>query len=264
MRSSNEAVSQRRDRILDYISSTGRTTTELVAKEFGVSIMTARRDLLYLMEKKLISKSSSGLFMVDNNTVFMKDFNFRLSHHMTEKQAMARECLKLIKDGDLIGTDASTSVLTLCQMLPQEYQLTLVTLSQVLPLMMEHHPNATIVSTGGISLKGHASYVGSIALSALSAFHFDKSFLSTSAFDPALGLCDYSEELNNKAKLMERSRESYLLCDSSKLEKKSLHYLFIPANITAIITDWKVSQEQLDNLYRHDYNVIVAPKPVEI
>ena len=96
MRSSNEAVSQRRDKILDYISATGRTSTEIVAKEFGVSVMTARRDLLYLMEKRLISKSSSGLFKVDNNTVFMKDFNFRLKHHLAEKQAIARECLKLV------------------------------------------------------------------------------------------------------------------------------------------------------------------------
>lgn len=260
MRSSNEAVSQRRDKILDYISATGRTSTEIVAKEFGVSVMTARRDLLYLMEKRLISKSSSGLFKVDNNTVFMKDFNFRLKHHLAEKQAIARECLKLVRDGDLIGTDASTSVLTLCKMLPTEYKLTLVTLSQVLPIVMENHSNATIVSTGGISLKGHASYVGSIALSTLSAFHFDKSFLSTSAFDPALGLCDYSEELSNKSKLIEQSNETYLLCDSSKFEKNSLHYLFIPANITAIITDWKISQEQLDNLRRHNYHVIVAPE----
>lgn len=260
MRSSNEAVSQRRDKILDYISATGRTSTEIVAKEFGVSVMTARRDLLYLMEKRLISKSSSGLFKVDNNTVFMKDFNFRLKHHLAEKQAIARECLKLVRDGDLIGTDASTSVLTLCKMLPTEYKLTLVTLSQVLPIVMENHSNATIVSTGGISLKGHASYVGSIALSTLSAFHFDKSFLSTSAFDPALGLCDYSEELSNKSKLIEQSNETYLLYDSSKFEKKSLHYLFIPTNITAIITDWKISQEQLDNLRRHNYHVIVAPE----
>ena len=104
-----------------------------------------------------------GLFKVDNNTVFMKDFNFRLKHHLAEKQAIARECLKLVRDGDLIGTDASTSVLTLCKMLPTEYKLTLVTLSQVLPIVMENHSNATIVSTGGISLKGHASYVGSIA-----------------------------------------------------------------------------------------------------
>ena len=145
-------------------------------------------------------------------------------------------------------------------MRPTEYKLTLVTLSQVLPIVMENHSNATIVSTGGISLKGHASYVGSIALSTLSTFHFDKSFLSTSAFDPALGLCDYSEELSNKSKLIEQSNETYLLCDSSKFEKKSLHYLFIPANITAIITDWKISQEQLDNLRRHNYHVIVAPE----
>ena len=45
MRSSNEMVSQRRDKVLDYISTTGKTTTELLAKEFGVSIMTARRNL---------------------------------------------------------------------------------------------------------------------------------------------------------------------------------------------------------------------------
>ena len=259
MRSSNEMVSQRRDKVLDYISTTGKTTTELLAKEFGVSIMTARRDLLYLMEKKLVRKSSSGLFMVDNNTVFMKDFNFRLQQHTPEKQAIARECLQFIKDGDLIGTDASTSVLTLCKMIPQEYRLTLVTLSQMLPMMMEDHPNVTTVSTGGISLKGHASYVGSIAISTLSTFHFDKTFLSTSAFDPALGLCDYSEELSNKSKLMEHSAETYLLCDSSKLGKNSLHYLFIPANITAIITDWKITPEQLSNLHRYNYNVIVAP-----
>ena len=226
MRSSNEMVSQRRDKVLDYISTTGKTTTELLAKEFGVSIMTARRDLLYLMEKKLIRKSSSGLFMVDNNTVFMKDFNFRLQQHTPEKQAIARECLQFIEDGNL---------------------------------MMEDHPNVTTVSTGGISLKGHASYVGSIAISTLSTFHFDKTFLSTSAFDPALGLCDYSEELSNKSKLMEHSAETYLLCDSSKLGKNSLHYLFIPANITAIITDWKITPEQLSNLHRYNYNVIVAP-----
>lgn len=259
MRSSNEVVAQRRDKVLEYISTTGRTTTELLAKEFGVSIMTARRDLLYLSEKNLIRKSSSGLFMVDNNTVSIRDFNFRLQHHLPEKQAIARECLRFIQDGDLIGTDASTSVLTLCRKIPRDYRLTLITLSQILPMMMENHPNVTVVSTGGISLKGHASYVGSIAVSTLSSFHFDRAFLSTSAFDPALGLCDYPEELDIKSNLIKHSAETYLLCDSSKLGKNSLHYLFSPANITAIITDWKITSEQLDNLRRYNYNVIVAP-----
>ena len=236
MRSSNEMVSSRRDKVLDYISTTGRTTTELLAKDGGHR---------------------------DNNTVFMKDFNFRLQQHLPEKQAIARACLQFIKDGDLIGTDASTSVLALCKMIPMEYHLTLVTLSQMLPMIMEDHPNVTAVSTGGISLKGHASYVGSIAISTLSSFHFDKSFLSTSAFDPALGLCDYSEELSNKSKLMEHSTETYLLCDSSKLGKNSLHYLFIPADITAIITDWNITPSQLDNLHKYHYHVIVAPPVAE-
>ena len=35
MRSSNEAVSQRRDKILDYISATGRTSTEIVLWKNG-------------------------------------------------------------------------------------------------------------------------------------------------------------------------------------------------------------------------------------
>ena len=63
MRSSNEAVSQRRDKILDYISATGRTSTEIVAKEFGVSVMTARRDLLYLMEKRLMTEPEAHRFI---------------------------------------------------------------------------------------------------------------------------------------------------------------------------------------------------------
>ena len=149
------------------------------------------------MEKRLISKSSSGLFKVDNNTVFMKIS----TSAQTPSGGKAGNCQRMPEISQRRGFDWNGREYKRPDPLQNASHGLQADISYPGPGSSHRNgepSNATIVSTGGISLKGHASYVGSIALSTLSAFHFDKSFLSTSAFDPTLGLCDYSEELSNK------------------------------------------------------------------
>jgi len=261
MKSSNEAIRMRRENIVDYILEVGQVSMDSLSEKFGVSVLTIRRDLLYLVEKHLVKKNEYNQYIAYEDVALIIGYDQRMRTNLREKTAIANKALEFVKEGDFLGVDSSSTTLILCKMFTHMQNLSVVTTSQILPIMLENYNNITMMSTGGVALRGHASYVGPITLSTISMFHYDKVFLSTSALDANLGFGDVSEELNLKTKFIERADQSFVLCDSSKFGKRSMHYLFSVVNVSVIITDWKISDSELQKLEYRGYTVVVAPEP---
>jgi len=258
MKNSINVINQRREYIVEYINKVGRTSVEMLAEKLNVSLATIRRDLVFLEEHQLIKKTPYGLYTGSNDIVSFNGYEKRICINQFEKQAIAKLALKFIQNGDFIGMDASTTVIELCKLLPNDIDISLVTNSQLIPFLLMNKPSIQVISTGGVSSPSHASNVGGITNSVISMFHYDKVFISANAFDPNLGICDKSEEIAIKTSFIRAAEKSYLLCDSSKFMKKSLYFTLI-RNFDAIITDWKIDKNILKRLQDMGHNILIAP-----
>ena len=98
------------------------------------------------------------------------------------------------------------------------------------------NPSAKIFLVGGEYLPHYGMNVGDLTKQMLSHFHFDRAFISCSSVDLGEGFA-YTNELDTlaiKTFAIENSDRSFLLIDSSKLNKKGFCKLDCLANFEKI------------------------------
>ncbi|UOK56406.1 DeoR/GlpR family DNA-binding transcription regulator [Bacillus sp. OVS6] len=95
--------------ILDYLKENKRITADQICSLYDVSKDTARRDLVKLEEQKLIIRTRGGAILPSSHTE-IKDYQNRLQTVSYEKELIGKKAASLIREGDRIILDASTTV----------------------------------------------------------------------------------------------------------------------------------------------------------
>ncbi|MCD8248317.1 MAG: DeoR/GlpR family DNA-binding transcription regulator [Lachnospiraceae bacterium] len=113
MKNNRRDVDNRHRRILDMIRARGEVKVEELTREFGVSAMTARRDLQYMEQEGLLSRTHGG-------AVSLERANTRLTQD--EKTVLCRDRIseyasRLVDDGDRLFINGSLTALNLLKYL---------------------------------------------------------------------------------------------------------------------------------------------------
>ena len=96
-----------------------------LADRFGVSLVTVRKDLERLERRRLLRRVRGGA--VPAPSPDEGAFEMRLQLHVAEKVAIAREAARMVKDGDAIAVDGSTTCYFLIKELLDRRGLVVVT-----------------------------------------------------------------------------------------------------------------------------------------
>lgn len=94
--------------MLSLLQEKGHMKIEELAEHLYVSPSTVRRKLSELQEKGLVTRMHGGVRINDENN-FFPSFTFRSHQNSLEKKKIALAAVRLIKNGDLIFLDGSTS-----------------------------------------------------------------------------------------------------------------------------------------------------------
>lgn len=98
-----------------------------------------------------------------------------------EKQRIAREAVMMIKPGDRILLDASTTAWYMASHLP-DMPLTVLTNSTRVAAELSGKERIEVFSTGGQLSRRSMSYVGHLAERSLELYHVDKMFFPAKGF----------------------------------------------------------------------------------
>src|ERR1700761_1622034 len=98
---------ERRARLLDALKA-GEVDVDNLARRFGVSASTVRRDLQQLSEANAVHRTYGGAIL--NGRAAETTLEERLAVQGQEKQAIARAAIDLIEDGDTLILDAGSTV----------------------------------------------------------------------------------------------------------------------------------------------------------
>ncbi len=232
----------RKNKIKDILIERKSITVTELSKTFDVTEETIRRDLKFLEDEGFLTRTYGGAFIqsgVENNvTVELREVAYTKS-----KDAIAKECRKLIHNGDSIFLDASTTSLFVARAI-SDMRLTVVTNSLLIIDQLTELDNIRVVCVGGTLSRDHKAFQGNATIQALDDLYLDKTFMSCRSLSMEHGITDSSEGMAMiRQKLLKRSNEIYLIADYSKFDKTSFIHICDYDNLTGIVTDKVLNQE---------------------
>lgn len=246
---------QRQRLILNMLENSPSLRTIELAKYFDVTDETIRRDLETLDAENKLIRTHGGALRIEKRSSELP-LQKRLNENRAAKQEIAKKAIGLVSPSDTIFLDASSTVLTFAESLP-DIKITVITNAHdcVVPLMSKD--NIDVITTGGKLDRVSHSYCGISALSLMKRFSIDKAFFSCNGLDLERGASEVAEiHAEFKENSLSICREKILLCDSSKFGVQSLRFFCDINSIDTVITDSAADPDFLDKLRKSGINVI--------
>lgn len=259
---------ERRMKIVEAINVHKTATVAEIAEWLGTSPATVRRDLTWLNEQGLITRTRGGATVIDypaqtllHRTV--PSYEQRLNEYVAEKQAIGQRAAESIHDGETIILDASSTNHYILPFLSKKRDLTIITnslyISKELVILSDTNPGLTVICSGGTLFMRSYSFIGMIAEQALSQFYVDKAFIGLRGISLHHGLTSpFQEEIPLKRQMIKSASQVFILADHSKFNHTSAS-LIAPLNIVhTLITDAGVAHDIVQQMSSVIPHVIVA------
>ena len=248
---------ERYNAILELLYRQEAVRVNDLSSRFDVSIETIRRDLKYLEEQNLLKRVHGGAVPADKSleTTHREE---RQVIHWEEKLELGETACRLVKEGQVVTMDASTTNHAAAIALGQQFRC-LTVITNYLPIINElsQKPGFTLLIPGGVLRHGEMSIVGPMAEENMDAFHADVGFISISGISFSGGLTDYGlGEIAVKKKIIKNSDVNYVLADSSKFERNSLVKIGSLNEVNGIVTDSKLSKETEEKYQKAGISII--------
>lgn len=226
----------REQAILLDLESAGRVSVNELARRFGVSTVTVRKDLDALERRSLLRRIRGGA--VSAGQADEGAWQMRARHSLEAKQAIARAAAGLVGNGDVIALDASTTCYCLAQQLRDRRNLVVVTNGMRTAMMLMAESTAMVVLPGGVLRRSAESMVGPLGDLLTGRGRITKGFFGLVGLSTELGLLEVSvEEAQTKSFLAGACDKVYGLFDSSKAARFALHPFVGPGRVAALYTD---------------------------
>jgi DeoR/GlpR family transcriptional regulator of sugar metabolism len=233
-------VLERREHIARFIEEHGRARVAELAKRFGVSQVTIRKDLLSLESSGRVVRAHGGaLSPVRERPERAFDVRERLQRE--EKEAIGAAAALLVEDGSSVALDASTTALYLARALKSRggwNQLTVITNGIRIASELAGHPGITLAMPGGWVRWEALSLVGGLGEGVFGRVNVHTAFVGAAGFTLRSGLADSTEEeAQIKRSMIAAAREVVAIIDHTKWGKTAFATFCPTANIGRIVTD---------------------------
>ena len=212
-------------KILEILETQQYASVEELSAVLCVSTSTIRRSLEILQQKGLVTRTHGGVKINSDNN-FSPSFTFRIHQNSFEKKKIALSAIKLIKNGDIIFLDGSTSAFYIAEYLKEFENIRVIT-NGIDTLSLLSKNKILAYSTGGqVSSENPSVLVGRYAEDMICNFHADIAFFSAQAMDNDGEIYDcFEDEIFLRRAMIKNAKTKVFLCDNTKVGKSSPYHL---------------------------------------
>jgi DeoR/GlpR family transcriptional regulator of sugar metabolism len=229
---------ERRRMISELLRQHGSVSVSALESEFGISPMTARRDLDEL-ERRGVARRTHGGAVLPGLSSHEDSFQQRLGVEVGAKERLAEAAFALIEPGEALFVDSSTTAYFAARRIVREnLKCTLLTNAvAVMDLLNEiDAPQVELVGAGGTLRKLTRSFVGPQAVRAIEAHFADHVIFSVRGLTPDGYLTDPDPlEAEVKRAMIMRARQAVLLVDGTKFDRPALTQIAKAADVGLIL-----------------------------
>ena len=235
---------ERRQSLLETLRKQPGLRVPELAKALDVSEGTVRNDLNALEEEGRLKRVHGGAVLNQQAQFQNHSFLRRYKENESAKRAIAHEAALLVKDGDSILLDASSTVYYLARALGERQDLRVVTNGFEVARELAGNPSNNVILIGGVVNNNSSSVTGLLSERIIEEIRIEKAFLSCSGFSLERGMIEILfAEAQIKRKALESSKQLFALVDSSKFGREDLTPFARPNQITHLFTDAKITEE---------------------
>ena len=258
----SEAAPDRRSWIASLLQTNGGVTIAEITERFGVSRMTAHRDLDDLVHEGLARKVRGGASATPS-TLFESDVRFRSTQEPAAKEALCRAAIEWLDPGMAVLLDESTTTLPLLERLGDIAPCTVVSnfrvaLDQLADAATE---DVEVLALGGRYHRRFESYTGPVCVAQLEGIHADVYVTSTTAVDDGAAWHPDADIAATKRAMLRAARTRLLLVDATKLGRAALYRVASLDEFDAVIVDGSTPSAEVDRLGAFGVDIHVAPPP---
>ncbi|MEI7855653.1 MAG: hypothetical protein RL553_975 [Planctomycetota bacterium] len=247
---------ERRQRVLDLVSTKGFATLADLALEIQVSESTVRRDLEFWHQQGNLKRTHGGAIFVGDGSSFPA-LEERIDAQLEEKRAIARAAVGRICDGDTVLLDGGTTTLEAARLLLGR-SIQVVTNSLPIAALLAGSRETDLVLLGGYIYPKTGVALGPFTVRMMQDLHVHQTLLSVSGLTER-GLFNSNLLLVETERAMMRcADEVVLLADHTKVGRPALAFLCEWSEIDLLVIDRKLEDRKKSMLAQTGARLLIA------
>ncbi|MGI5936015.1 MAG: DeoR/GlpR family DNA-binding transcription regulator [Oscillospiraceae bacterium] len=251
---------ERRKHILDILKRDKRVLVSQLSAQFQVSEETIRRDLEKLEKEGYATRTYGGALLCEETKAKAElPYVIRKQTNVVEKRIIAELVSDMIRDGDFIMLDESSTSAFVARAIKKKKNITLITNSIEIILEVSGASGWNILSTGGILKPNVLALTGHQAEAFIKTYHVDLAVISCTGVDLESGFTDAGEDnAIIKRSMMKAADRTIFAIDSTKFDRKAFAPICPLSGISTIVTD-REPDEKWRNAFRENSITAIYP-----
>jgi DeoR family transcriptional regulator of aga operon/DeoR family fructose operon transcriptional repressor len=206
---------ERRLKILDRVADEQTIAVTELAREFGVSEMTIRRDIQRLERDGFVRRTYGGAtaHLVRSLEV---GFNARILQHSAEKRLIGREAARLVGTARVLFVGTGTTTEQFSGFLPPRRELTVITPSLAIASYLGTRGVQTII-LGGFVRQDELDCVGPLAVEAVRRYNTELAVIGAAGISARRGITELDDrEAEVMRYALDQAERVMVIADGSK------------------------------------------------
>lgn len=244
-------IEQRRKQIASYVSQQGTASLQALISLTGSSEYTVRRDLEALEKAGFLVRTHGGAMRKETQKLVWQitSVKNRLQKNRESKMRIALFAASLIADNDSLMIDGGSTTQLMAYNLKDKHNLMVVTNSPGIAEILLDNEETKVIQLGGELQRNTITVSGSEAEEHVRKFFVDKSIIGISGADLDHGCyAAIPAEAEIKRLMIQQSRQSIVLMDSSKFNRKAFSLAFPFSMVNIIVTDTDAPHDIVEKL----------------
>ncbi len=228
-------LAPRQAALLQLVGEQGFGTVEGLARHFGVSTQTVRRDIIALTARGLLQRFHGGAGPADAVRLGHAEKSGR---HREAKMRIGVATAAEIAKGSAVFLDVGTTAEAVAAALATRTDLRIFTNNMQAALRLTGPEAPPVRVLGGVLRGADGSLVGGEAVLALSGLNLDVAVIACSGFDATGAPSDFDpEKIALKRAAVMTARRSVLVVDASKFTRTALERIAPTRAFAMLVTD---------------------------
>lgn len=250
-------LNERHEKIKMMVLANGFVTIDHLARAFGVTPQTIRRDINSLSKTGAIERFHGGAGAA--STTENVAYNERKIICFKEKQRIAQMVARQIPDNASLFINIGTTTEAVAQALINHKRLRVITNNLNVATILSANENFEVIVAGGLVRHRDGGLIGQATIDFIQQFRVDYGIIGISGIDVDGTLLDFDyREVRAARAIIDNSRKVLLATDHTKFGRNAMVRLGNISEINALFTDQAPPQALVDVLVQAKVQLFVA------
>ena len=250
-------LQERQAQIHQMVVAKGFVTIDALAREFGVTPQTIRRDINTLSKRGMLNRYHGGAG-IDSSTENVA-YNERKVLCFREKQKIAHHVAQHIPDQASLFINIGTTTEAIAQALANHKRLRIITNNLNVATILSSNTDFEVIVAGGLVRHRDCGIIGEATIDFIQQFKVDYGIIGISGIDADGTLLDFDyREVRAARAIIDNSRNVFLAADHTKLGRNAMVRLGSIEEIDILFTDQPPPAALVEIMHESDVKLVVA------